>query len=144
MSTIPKTPALFWVIAGAALLWNLMGVSAYLFEALSSPEAIQAAYGEPEAAAVLTRPAWATGIFAVAVFGGALGCLGLLLRRKWALWFLVASLAAVIAQQIYIWGMTDAAAHMSGGDWIMPIMIPIVAVFLVWFARRKIASRILK
>jgi len=143
MSDRVKPPTLFWVIAGLALLWNLMGVGAYLFEALAGEEAIRKNYSPFEADAVFNRPAWVTGVFALAVFGGAIGCIGLLLRKAWAQWPLIVSLIAVILQQIYIWGMTDAASHITGAAWIMPIMIPIVALFLVWFARKKIAKNIL-
>ena len=139
-----KPPVLFWVIAGLALAWNLMGVGAYLFETMSDAAALSAAgYTEFEVTSVATRPAWVTGIFAIAVFGGAIGCLGLLLRKKWALLPLMISLAAVLAQQVYMWGMTEAAAHISGAEWIMPVMIPVIAAFLVWFARKKIAKGIL-
>lgn len=138
MSEGIKVPVWFWIVSVLALLWNLMGVGAYLFEALSSPEGLAAQYSEREVAAVLARPAWATGVFAIAVFGGAIGCLGLLLRKEWAKWPLILSLLAVIIQQVYIWGMTDTASHMSGAAWIMPIMIPVVALLLVLFARKGI------
>lgn len=144
MANSAKAPVLFWTIAGLALIWNLMGVGAYLFEAIASVEAINAAYSEYEAQAVFNRPSWLTGVFATAVFGGAIGCTGLLLRKKWALWALVISLLAVIIQQIHMWGFTVTASHMNGTSWIMPIMIPIIAIYLVWFAKQKIVEGILR
>lgn len=139
-----KPNLFFWLIASLALVWNLLGVGAYLFETTASPETLLAAYSDYEAKAVISRPAWATGIFAIAVFGGALGSLGLILKKKWAIWPLCASLGAVALQQIYIWTQTDAAAHISGAGWLMPAMIPLVAVYLVFFARRAIACGFLK
>ena len=138
--TTNKPKALFWVISAIALLWNLMGVGAFVFEMMSEPQALIEAYGQAEDDMVFARPGWATGVFAVAVFGGAIGCLLLLLRKKIAIWPLLISLIAVLLQQGYIWGMTDAAKLMSGADYIMPIMIPVIAIFLVWFARKNTAK----
>ncbi len=144
MQSTRKPNLVFWLIAIFALAWNLLGVGAYLFEATASPETLLASYSEYEANAVISRPAWATGIFALAVFGGALGSLGLVLKKKWAMWPLCVSLGAVILQQIYIWTQTDAAAHISGAGWLMPVMIPLIAVYLVFFTRRAIARGLLK
>ncbi|MFK7869264.1 MAG: hypothetical protein AB8B58_08495 [Roseobacter sp.] len=69
----------FWIIVAAALLWNLMGCLNYLVQ--TDPEAVSRM---PEVHQIIIngRPAWATGAFAVAVFGGAVGCILLLLRRR--------------------------------------------------------------
>ena len=46
-------------------------------------------------------PAWVTAAFALAVFGGALGSLLLLFRKKFAEGVLVVSFLAVLAQMTY-------------------------------------------
>ena len=46
-------------------------------------------------------PAWVTGAFAIAVFGGALGCVGLLMLKRWSTWLLLISLLAVLAQDLW-------------------------------------------
>ena len=57
----------FWAIGTVALIWNVMG--AINFIAQMNPDML-AAFRESERAIIENRPAWATGIFAVAVFGG--------------------------------------------------------------------------
>ena len=57
------------------------------------------------------RPAWAVAATAIAVWGGAAGCLGLILRKRWAVPLLVASLAGVIVQDMALFLLTRAAAQ---------------------------------
>lgn len=51
---------------------------------------------ETHRAIIEVRPAWATGAFAIAVFGGALYCVLLLLRKSTAYYLFIASLLGVI------------------------------------------------
>ena len=51
---------------------------------------------EAERSLMASSPMWVTALFAIGVFGGALGTLGLLLRKSWARPLLILSLIAVI------------------------------------------------
>ena len=62
----------FWLIVVVALLWNVAGAINYLMQ--TNPEFV-ATLPETHRAIIDGRPAWATGGFAIGVFGGALGCL---------------------------------------------------------------------
>ena len=84
-ATTVRPPKWFWIVASIAFVWNLMGVAAYLMQVTMSDETLAALPAEQQALYAST-PAWATGAFALAVFGGALGCLFLLLRKSWAGW----------------------------------------------------------
>ncbi|MDG1040937.1 MAG: hypothetical protein P8H13_08800 [Polaribacter sp.] len=77
-----KPKALFWIIAVIALLWNAMGVAAYLFQAYITDEMIAQLPEEQQAEFLVVHPSWYTGLFALAVFGGVLGCILLLARKK--------------------------------------------------------------
>ncbi len=59
----------------------------------------------------------------------------LLLRKKLAVPLLILSFIAVIAQQLYMFVLSDIGKSMSSGQLSMTISIPIIAVFLVWFAK---------
>jgi len=65
----------FRIIGAVALIWNVVGVINFFVQV--NPDAL-AAYRESERAIIEGRPAWATGAFVIAVFGGALGSLLLL------------------------------------------------------------------
>jgi hypothetical protein len=117
-------------VAGIALVWNLLGVMAYVQQAYMGPEAI-AALPEAQRALMDATPAWATAAFAIAVHGGALGSLALLMRKAWAVPVLVLSLLAVIVQMFHSFIMSNSFEVFGPGGVIMPVMVIIIAVYLV-------------
>ncbi|MFZ5635948.1 MAG: hypothetical protein ACOY82_05110 [Pseudomonadota bacterium] len=135
MSVSTKPPLWFWIVGVLMLLWNAMGVMAYVQDATLTPEALQA-MPEAERALRLARPAWATAAFAVAVFGGAVGCLLLLLRTRRALPVLVLSLIGVVVQMTHAFLIADSIAVYGPGGLIMPAMVLAFSLLLVWFAHR--------
>ena len=78
-----KPPVSLKVVAIVALLWNLLGCLAFFSDLRLSPDDL-ARLPEAQQALYAARPGWAVAATAVAVFGGVLGSIGLLLRRKWA------------------------------------------------------------
>lgn len=129
-----KLPTSFYIISGAALVWNLLGVMAYVMQVTMTQEAMNAL---PEAERMLleSAPVWATSAFAIAVNGGALGCLLLLLRQTWAFPVLIASLAGVIVQMYHSFFMANAIEVYGPAGMIMPAMILVIAIFLVWYSK---------
>ena len=130
--TIKPTSA-FWIISVLALLWNIMGVVAYLGQAYMTDEVLKA-LSEGEQSYYNNVPAWITGAFAIAVFAGVFGCVGLLIRKKWAVILFVISIIAVIAQStynLYIQKFMEVPLqHM-----IWSLVVILIAIFLVWFSR---------
>src|SRR6185436_692672 len=86
-------PGWFRPVAVVALLWNLLGCLAYLSDVTMKPEDI-AKLTQAEQALMASRPAWSIGATAIAVWFGAAGCVGLILRKRWATWLLIASFVA--------------------------------------------------
>ncbi|MFI0429129.1 hypothetical protein [Mariniflexile sp. HMF6888] len=128
-----KPPVWFWIVSVIALLWNAMGVKEYLGQAYQT-ESWRAALTDEQFEMISSFPSWLTAAFAIAVFAGALGSLGLLLRKKWAYMLLVVSLIAVIAQMGYIL----IQGHFDGIG--MTISIIAFAIFLVWFSKKSISK----
>lgn len=124
-----KPPVWFWIIAIVGLIWNAMGVLAYLFQAFITEDAIAALPEEQQAEFLIEHPAWYTAAFALAVFCGALACLALLIRKKWAFMLFVVSFIAATIQQVYL------LVTIEGVSPIMPVMIIVVCAFLVWFSK---------
>jgi hypothetical protein len=121
----------FWAVGAVALIWNVMGV--INFFAQMNPDVL-AAYRESERAIVEGRPAWATGAFAIAVFGGALGCLLLLLRKSAAYYLFIASLLGVIVTMTHTLGVgIDFGLGEILGIILMPV---VVAAFLIWYSKQ--------
>lgn len=120
----------FWLIAALFLLWNSLGVSAYFAEMY--PASLQ---DEAYRAMVESRPAWATSAFAIAVWGGVLGCLLLLLRKSAAFYVFVASLIGVIVQMAWNLGIAESTMSYGPAQIAMTVMIPAISVFLVWYSK---------
>ena len=135
MSTTSSPTKLFWIISGIALVWNLLGVMAYLMQVTMSPEALQA-LPENQRALLESTPAWATGAFAIAVWGGALGSLLLLLRKKLATTVLIISLAGIIVQMFHSFFMSNSMEVYGPGGLAMPIMILLIGIYLIWYSRK--------
>jgi hypothetical protein len=125
----------FWIFSGAALIWNLLGLVAYISNVTMSPEAL-AQMTEDAQAFYTSTPTWATAAFALAVNAGVLGSLFLLLRKAWAVPMFVLSLVSVIAQNVDAFLLRDAFAIMGINSLIMPSAIFIVAVLLLVYSLR--------
>jgi hypothetical protein len=139
MTTTTKPATWFWVVSGIALVWNLMGVMAYIMQVTMSPEALQA-LPENERALLESVPTWATSAFAIAVWGSTLGCILLLMRKKLATPILIFSLAGILVQMYYNLFMSKSMEVYGPGGLAMPIMVLVFGVFLIWFSRKSAAN----
>ena len=124
----------FWIISILALIWNLMGVNQYLQQAYNT-ESFKAMYNEEQLQAIANTPSWAIAAFAVAVFSAVLGCISLLLRKKWAQFFFGLSLLGVIIQMYHNLFVIKSIAVYGPGAMFMTILILIVALFLYWYSK---------
>lgn len=124
----------FWIVGGAALVWNLIGLVAYISSVTISPEAMAKMTVEQQAFYSGT-PTWATAAFALAVNAGVLGSLFLLLRKAWAVPMFVLSLVAIVAQNIDAFVLRGAYAISGINGVILPALIFIVAVALLIYTR---------
>ena len=129
--TVGRVHWSFWIIGAVALLWNVAGAANYLVQMMNA-DALDG-YREAERAIIEGRPAWATGAFAIAVFGGAIGCLLLLFRKSAALYFFVASLLGVMVTLIHALGVVGWTLDL--GTLMPELMSLVVAAFLVWYSK---------
>lgn len=134
MSTSTKPPVWFWIVAVVALLWNALGIMAYLMRVYMTDEA-SAAMPQEQQVYLQNQPAWYMGVFATAVFGGTLGSILLLLRKSLAYIVFVVSLVCVVAQWSYDIFMVENSPAFDSSGIVMAIMIPIFSVALVLISR---------
>ena len=119
----------FWAIGVVGLIFNLIGCMNYISQMNAENVASM-----PEVYRVIveSRPVWGTATFAIAVFGGSLGCILLLLRKSLAVYvFILALIGAVVAQIPYI-GMADFPT----AAWIGWLSQLAVIGFLIWYSKR--------
>ena len=135
-----KAPKWFMIVAAVLLVWNLLGVMAYIMQVMMSPETL-AALSEEQRQLYESTPAWATAAFAVAVNFGALGCVLLLLRKNLAGLFLQLSLAGVLVQMFHSFFMSKSFEVFGPGGLVMPVMVIVIAIYLVVLAAKAKTDR---
>ncbi len=131
LNTPPKS---FYWTAGAALLWNLVGVYNYIAQ-MTMTEEVLAALPDAQRAFFESQPSWVTGAFALAVNAGALGCLLLLFRKAGALPVFVFSLACVLLQSGYDYFVADALRVFGTAQLALPITIIVIGAYLVKYSK---------
>lgn len=138
-----KTPKHLWIFGALALLWNGGGAFDYLmtetrneaYMGQFTPEQLELFYGFPPAMVAF---------WAIAVWGGVLGAILLLMRRKLAFGVLAVAFAAMVVTAIYQYGFTNAAAVMGPGGVVFTVVIFVVSLLLVIYAKRMAARGVLR
>ena len=128
----PKAPIHLWIVGALALLWSLMGAFDYLATQLEL-EFYMSQFTPEQLAYFNAFPTWMTAFWAFGVWGGFAGSIGLLLRKKWAVWAYVVSIAGLFVSSIYNFGVTDGAEIMGSEAVIFTIIIWIAALFLLGY-----------
>ena len=122
----------FWVICIAGLLWNAGGAANYLMQ--TNAEFV-AGLPESHRAIIHNRPIWATGGFAIGVFGGAIGCLLLLFRNSLAVHVLAVSLVGIAVTIIHTILVVVSPVVFSAAEVVIMVVLPaLVALFLMWYS----------
>jgi hypothetical protein len=130
-----KPATSFWIIGGAALVWNLIGLLFYYNSVTMTPEALSA-FTEAQQEFLGSTPAWATSAYAIAVTAGVLGSLFLLLRRSWAIPLFVLSLLGVLVQDLHAFVLGNALEIWGANALILPAIVIVIAAALIWYSRR--------
>ena len=133
-----QAPKWFRPVAIAALVWNLLGCAAFLSDVMLTPEDV-AKMSAAQQAMYAARPAWSVAATAIAVWGGAAGCLGLILRKRWAMPVLIASLAGVIVQDVSLFGLSKIPAETAAVAVVLQGLVLVIAIGLVLLARKAAA-----
>lgn len=143
--TRPAAPGWFKFLAIIGLLWNLLGVLSYLFytvliDKMMTPEVLDAmpeadrANVEAQLELLASTPAWATGAYAIAVFGGLLGCILMIMRRNLAVPVLGLSLGGVLVQNAHNFVVANTLEVMGATSLILPSVVLLFAILLLFAA----------
>ncbi len=127
----------YWVVTVIGVLWNLMGVFQFFleFNYWRNPES-RASLDQDLAPFYDSTPAWLYVVFGIAVATGLLGCLGLIVRKSWAVPVFLCSLVAVILQMAHNLLGTKLISVLGPGAAVMPIVVMLIALGLYLYSKK--------
>jgi hypothetical protein len=137
-----KPSSTFWKVAIIAFIWNLLGVLYFLGQTIM-PNEIIAVLPKEQSTLFHNAPAWVTVAFAIAVWGGLLGCILLLLRKYSAKRVFVISFLGIIVYLIYHFFIAKASYFYDITSLIIPILTVIIGIYLIGHSNRCIREGIL-
>ena len=124
-------PRWFTFAALAAVAWELVGCFMYLMQVRVDPASLPV----NQRAMWDAAPSWMIAAYAVAVWGGLIGAVLLVLRRRLAEKFLLVSLIAVLIQFSALLLVPELRNLTTSDALFLPFVI-IVACYAIWhFAR---------
>ncbi len=134
MRSSVKIQGWFWAVAVILLLWNLTGILNFM-QHLNTPESLVQNSSEAERKLLGIYPLWAMMGFGVAVFGGSIAAVTLLMRRKISTFFFIASLVGIIVQMIYTLPIGIEVG--PNGYWvgIMSVLLVSLAILGIWLSQ---------
>ena len=130
-----RTPRHLWVIGIIALLWNSIGAFDYLMTQTKNA-AYMSGFPPEQLAWFYGLPIWVIAAWAIAVWGGVLGSVLLLLRRRLAVPVFLVSLAGLVVTTFQNWVLSNAAEIFPDTfSRVFSAMIFAIAVGLYFYAR---------
>ena len=130
-----RTPWHLWVVGVLAVLWNSVGAFDY-FMTQTQNEGYMSNYTPEQLEYFYGFPAWVVAFWAIAVWGGVLGALLLLLRKRLAVEVLLVSFLSMLVTTIYNFGLSDGLEAMgSAFELVFSAMIFVVAFLLFLYAK---------
>ena len=134
----------YWVIAGAMLVWNLIGLVFYYQQSTLTPEIMaDAGLTAQQIAHITNTPAWGHSGYAISVNAGVIGAIFLLLRKAWAVPFFVLSLVGALVQDLDAFVLRDAIAAWGSGAIYLPIIVIVICAAEIWYSRGAKAKGLL-
>lgn len=130
-----KPPVSFWIVAGVALVWNLIGLFMYYSGVSATPEQLKVVYSPEQFAAIEATPVWVTSAFAIATTMGVTASIVLLLRKALAFLLFVASFVALLIQDLYLFLLSDSLAVFGSSLLVIQGCVFAGSIIWIWYAR---------
>jgi len=129
------TPVHLWIVGVLSLLWSAMGALDFMMTQTKN-EAYMSAFTPEQLAFFYGFPVWLVGVWAVAVWGGVLGSLLLLLRKGLAAPVFLASFAAMVITTLDNFVFSDGLEVIGDTfSLVFTAVIFLVGLALVFYAR---------
>lgn len=130
-----RTPRHLWVVGIIALLWNCIGAFDYLMTQTRNA-AYMSAFPPEQLAFFYGLPVWVVAAWAFAVWGGVLGSVLLLLRRRLAVPVFLVSLVGMVVTTLHNWLLSNAFELFTDTfSRVFTVVIIVITVALYFYAR---------
>lgn len=137
-----RIPWHLWVVGVLVLLWDMVGAFDYLMTQTQNesymgqftPEQLEYFYG---------FPAWAVAFWALAVWGGLVGSILLLLRKRLAAPVLLVSFVSMVVTSIYNFVLSEGLDVMGSTGAAFSAVIFVVALGVWIYARTMVKKGVL-
>jgi hypothetical protein len=128
-------PRRVMIVSILLLLWNLIGIGAF-FAQWQMVAGVMADLPPEQQAMWRAMPGWAWASYGIAVFAGAMGAIGLVMRKAWAVPLLALSLVAVLVQFFNAFVLQDGIATVDANAVFFPLFIIAVGILQLALSRR--------
>jgi len=134
------TPWHLWVIGIVSLLWNAMGAMDYYMSKTRNPE-YMANFTPEQLEFFYGFPAWVTAFWAIAVWGGVLGAVLLLMRKALAVPVFAVSFVAMVMTTIHNFLLSNGLEVMGDTFSLVFSAIIFVVALLLWLYARGLQQK---
>jgi hypothetical protein len=138
-----RTPLHLWVVGTLGLAWSAIGAFDYVMTETRNAT-YMSAFTPEQLAFFYGFPAWVVAAWAIAVWGGILGSVLLLLRSRFAVWVFFASLAGLLLTTFHNYVLSNGMEIFGdGGSQALTVLIFLVSLALFLYARAMRRRRVL-
>ncbi len=134
-----RPPWHLWLVGILGLLWNSVGAYDYLMVQTES-EFYMSQFNPEQLQLFSEFPTWLVAFWALAVWGGVLGALLVVLRRKLAVPMLLVSLLAMSVTAIHNF-VSTSGLYASGGTGAAFVLLIFSLSLGLWLYARAMAAR---
>lgn len=134
-----SAPKHLWIVGILAVLWNGFGAFDYLMTQTEN-EQYMGQFTEAQLEFFYGFPTWVVFFWALAVWGGVLGAILLLMRKRLAAPVFLVSLVSMVITSVHNFLLADGMAVMGAGAAAFTAVIFAVAVGL-WLYARSMAEK---
>ncbi|MEN8144763.1 MAG: hypothetical protein ABFS14_07410 [Gemmatimonadota bacterium] len=137
--TPERRPWHLWVVGVLGLLWNAVGAFDY-FATQTQNESYMSQFTPEQLEFFYGLPSWVVAFWALAVWGGVLGALLLLLRKRLAAGVLLVSFLSMVVTAIHNFILSNGIEVMGNSGVAFSGLVFVIALGL-WLYARSMARR---
>jgi hypothetical protein len=137
-----RRPWHLWVVGVASLLWNSVGALDFVMTETRN-KAYMSSFTPAQLEFYYGFPIWFVVAWGIAVWGGLLGSLSLLLRLRLALQLFLASVICIVLSDIHTFALSNGLRVMGGSGAAFSAVIFVIGVLQFVYARAMCGRRAL-